>query len=86
MPKITLEELEEMLSKGVKMIYTIDTSIFISNNFRFDGDQLSGLCMGSQNAQFVIPKIIYDEVLKNYVDFLNDAQKKSGSSGFSVGS
>ena len=77
MPKITLEEFETMLAKGVKFFYTIDTSIFISNNFRFDGDQLSGFCIGSKNAQFVIPKIIYAEVLKSYVDFLNDAQKKS---------
>lgn len=77
MPKITIEEFEAMLSGDDNILYTIDTSIFISNHFNFDGDQLSGFCIGSKNAKFVIPQIIYDEVLKKYVDFLNDAQKKT---------
>lgn len=77
MPKITEKEFKDRLYRGEKFLYTIDTSIFCSNHFRFEGDQLSGFCVGYKNARFVLPKIIYDEALNKYIELLTEEHKKA---------
>ncbi len=70
MPIISFEDLRNTVRNGVVCRFSVDTSIFVQNRFRFDAEPLIGLNLAHEKFQFILPQIIYDEVLKKYKEYL----------------
>lgn len=80
MPIISLEDLRNTVRNGAVCRFSVDTSIFVQNRFRFSAEPLQGLNLAHDKFQFILPRIIYDEILKKYKEYLDKEKNISTES------
>lgn len=72
MPRISQEEFTNKAQEGEFHLFTVDTNVFIQNKFKLHGKKLSDIIDSYYDSSFIIPKIVYDETMKHYKEFMTN--------------
>lgn len=80
MPIISEDELAEHVKTGEIRNFTVDTNIFYQKRFNLFTYPLSDILNIHSNISFHIPDIIYNEIVKNCIQYTTELYEKSRSS------
>lgn len=80
MPIISENELAEYVKIGAIRDFTVDTNIFYQKRFNLFSYPLSDILNIHDDISFHVPDIIYNEIVKNCIQYTTDLYEKSRTS------